>query len=55
MEERGVSYEEMVAAVLKGSKERKNTDEYLGTCGPCMVKVVERPCKLIVKTVMVVP
>ena len=55
MEERGISYEEMLAAVIKGSKERKNTDEYVGICGPCVVKVVERPCKLIVKTVMVVP
>ncbi len=53
MEERGLSYEEMLAAVLKGSKERKEDDEYLGTHGVCKVKVIERPCMLIVATVMI--
>ena len=55
LEERGISPDEMISAVLKGSKDRKSDNEYIGIHGVCKVKVVEQPCTLYVITVMIEP
>jgi hypothetical protein len=53
LEERGISPEEVKLAVLKGSKERKGQNQYLGTYGICTVKVIETACTLYVITPMI--
>jgi hypothetical protein len=53
MEERGISPDELRKAIQIGSKDRKSSDEYIGTYGACTVKVKEAPCTLYVITTWV--